>query len=131
MSSNTINQSDPDQMSTRPTRYSESFMTVRSRIIIYNGFLFVIDMSVNCFPDLDILDNSLDGIDPREKNKKLKSLNKDIKDGYDKLETLGNKPYDGDNGLEFKDRRVYELYALARRSNMTQEELQSFMVGLQ
>jgi hypothetical protein len=45
-------------------------------------------MSVNCFPDLDILDNSLDGIDPREKNKKLKSLNKDIKDGYDKLETL-------------------------------------------
>jgi hypothetical protein len=66
-------------------------------------------MSVNCFPDLDILDNSLDGIDPREKNKKLKSLNKDIKDGYDKLETLGNKPYDGDNGLEFKDRRVYEF----------------------
>jgi hypothetical protein len=57
-------------------------------------------------------------------------LNKDIKDGYDKLETLGNKPYDGDNGLEFKDRRVYELYALARRSNMTQDELQSFMVGL-
>jgi hypothetical protein len=94
-------------------------------------FFGVIDMSVNCFPDLDILDNSLDGIDPREKNKKLKSLNKDIKDGYDKLETLGNKPYDGDNGLEFKDRRVYELYALARRSNMTQDELQSFMVGLQ
>ena len=122
--SNTINQSDPDQM-------FKSFITVRPGIIIYNGFFLVIVMSVNCFPDLDILDNSLDGIDPREKNKKLKSLNKDIKDGYDKLETLGNKPYDGDNGLEFKDRRVYELYALARRSNMTQDELQSFMVGLQ
>lgn len=80
--------------------------------------------------DLDILDNTLDGIDHGKSNQKLKSLNKDIKDGYEKLETLSEKQDFGENGLEFRDKRVYELYAMARRSNMTDDELQSFMEEL-
>ncbi|XP_076074984.1 alpha-2-macroglobulin receptor-associated protein-like isoform X1 [Mytilus galloprovincialis] len=80
--------------------------------------------------DLDMIDNSLDGFNYDKKNKNLKSMNKDIKDGYENLATLGSKKHFEDDELEFKDKRVYELYAMARKSNMTEAELQSFMEEL-
>lgn len=87
-------------------------------------------MSFSILSDLDMIDNSLDGFNYDKKNKNLKSMNKDIKDGYENLATLGSKKHFEDDELEFKDKRVYELYAMARKSNMTEAELQSFMVSV-
>ncbi|KAK3091581.1 hypothetical protein FSP39_020942, partial [Pinctada imbricata] len=60
----------------------------------------------------------------KEKKMDLKVKEKQLKESYDKLETLA-KASSYDN-LEFKDPRVYELWALAKRAKMSEEELESF-----
>ncbi|XP_067673392.1 alpha-2-macroglobulin receptor-associated protein-like [Haliotis asinina] len=65
--------------------------------------------------------DSLDSMSLKEKNKDLKMRHKQIKDGYLKLESLSvNK------NLEFEDPRVYQLWAVAKKANMSEDELTSF-----
>ena len=53
----------------------------------------------------------------------MKDVHKKIRDGFLKLESLTVK-----KDLEFQDPRVYQLWALAQRANMTEKELESFKV---
>ena len=62
----------------------------------------------------------------KEKKFELKMKEKQIKNAYDKLDNIAQAS--GKENPEFKDPRVYELWALARRANMSDEELESFKV---
>ncbi|XP_046350444.2 alpha-2-macroglobulin receptor-associated protein-like [Haliotis rufescens] len=62
-----------------------------------------------------------DGLDSKEKHKDLKMRHKQVKDGYLKLESLSTN-----KDLEFEDPRVYQLWAVAKKANMSEDELTSF-----
>lgn len=75
----------------------------------------------------DIMDNTVDSKankkSYKEKNKMLKQQHRDIKDTYEKLEGLATRTSEQP---EFKDIRIFELWALAKRANMSEDELNSF-----
>ncbi|OWF56213.1 alpha-2-macroglobulin receptor-associated protein-like [Mizuhopecten yessoensis] len=85
----------------------------------------------------DLMDNSLDPYQDKtfdkmsktERQMELKRRNKDLNDQYRDLHENLDKP--GDEELEFTDHRVYELWALAKKANMSHEELAEFKMELQ
>jgi beta-N-acetylglucosaminidase len=81
------------------------------------------------------VDNSLDNLDEQEKvwselakkKQEMKDKHKDYREG---LERLKGKVTDKDNSAAvFEDPRVYKLWALAQKTGMSKEELDSVRVG--
>ena len=62
------------------------------------------------------------------KKKDLKSKHGAIRDKLAQLQLKASSPQPID-GREFKDSRVYHLWALAQKSNMTKEERESLKVN--
>ena len=60
------------------------------------------------------------------KKKNLKDKHTQLRERLAMLERKSKGP----QGREFKDTRVYHLWALAQRSNMTDQELESLKVSL-
>lgn len=67
-------------------------------------------------------------MDEKKKQKELKLMYKDLKTDYDKLEAMASASSVKDK--TFQDPRVYELWALAQKAKIPQEELESFKVQL-
>ncbi|XP_033734079.1 alpha-2-macroglobulin receptor-associated protein-like [Pecten maximus] len=84
----------------------------------------------------DMMDNSLDRYSDNDLKKmsktdrqlELKRRNQELNDRYRNLHEKVEKP--GDEELEFSDHRVYELWALAKKANMSEEELAEFKTEL-
>ena len=81
------------------------------------------------------MDNSLENLDDQEELWKSLSMKKHtLKDRHaklrEKLQKLEMKVTNPESGKErqFKDSRVYHLWALAQKTNMTEEELESLKV---
>ena len=83
-----------------------------------------VDNSVETLDDQDDLWKSLS-----MKKKDLKSKHMELRERLAKLEKKAKGP-GGRGEREFKDQRVYHLWATAQKSNMTNEELASLKVRL-
>ncbi|ESO87440.1 hypothetical protein LOTGIDRAFT_235101 [Lottia gigantea] len=59
----------------------------------------------------------------KDKKSNMKEINHAVKEGYMKLETMMK---DSNPDVSFKDSRVYKLWALIKKTNLSEEELQSF-----
>ncbi|XP_050391065.1 alpha-2-macroglobulin receptor-associated protein [Patella vulgata] len=58
-----------------------------------------------------------------DKKTAMKDTNRAIKEGYIRLQNMMEKTKDG---VDFKDPRVYQLWALVKKANLSQEEMESF-----
>ncbi|XP_069123561.1 alpha-2-macroglobulin receptor-associated protein-like [Argopecten irradians] len=84
----------------------------------------------------DITDNTLDRFHDGDLKKKsrierqmeLKRRNKDLNEKYRHLHQRLDTP--GEEETDFTDHRVYELWALAKKANMSEEELAEFKTEL-
>lgn len=66
--------------------------------------------------------------DLKQNQMNMKMRNKELKDAFKELDSRTTTP-DDEDGDEFTDTRVYELWALAKKANMSQDELSSFKVS--
>jgi hypothetical protein len=83
--------------------------------------------SIERFKTLDDTDRKQGNV--REKHSKLKSVYKDMKNSYSNLERLTEVVGETQRPKDFIDPRVRELWAMAVKANLSQEELSSFRVG--
>ena len=68
-------------------------------------------------------------VDAREKHAALKKVYKDLKRSYSSLKAMTDQEPLRPKQLNFLDSRVRELWTLAQRSNMTEDQLSSFKVS--
>ncbi|XP_041363164.1 alpha-2-macroglobulin receptor-associated protein-like [Gigantopelta aegis] len=108
-------------------KLKEEFWHQQMKLDEYNNLLLELDETE------DTSDNSIERfkkteMDPKslkEKHADMKDVHKKIRDGYLKLESLTVK-----KDLEFQDPRVYQLWALAQKANMSEKDLESFRMEL-
>ena len=85
--------------------------------------------SVERFKSDDDLGGKPDGDSIKVKHTQLKSVYHDIKRSYENLERLTEQVVSGSGkSIEFVDPRVRELWSMAVKANLSEEELSSFKV---
>ena len=111
-------------MSKKPNFSIEIFDILHVYIPVYYPILFHwLDYSDN---SIDRNQNKVKYTEEKKKKLELKTMSKDLKMDYDKLEAMALSSSVEDKS--FQDPRVYELWALAKKAKMPPEELESLKV---
>lgn len=109
-------------------KLKEEFLHHQMKVDEYNSLHEDINYD-NIDNSIDLDQNKVKYMDEKKKQKELKLMYKDLKTDYDKLEAMASASSVKDK--TFQDPRVYELWALAQKAKIPQEELESFKKELQ